>query len=273
MLDSTITELADRMIQFQFHERSKQLAHDILLAQNDAAMRGMGTSSSLVDIVYDICARDVELRALIVWQNLMRVLSHAGTVPSATLADELKQAVSKYESAIYVDPDDHLQAVARSAGFKPRESLMDARDRAVRKVYAEIDLFVLGLARCEQSQSNPSGAVYHFYSPVGAVQTGPNASAQVFQNVTTQDRETFLSALSLLRKALASVDRLPAHPKEEIVELVDEAEAEIKKSKPNNSKLLSTFMIIAQAIQTVGSLKPAYDALKAALLPLGIALP
>jgi hypothetical protein len=88
-----------------------------------------------------------------------------------------------------------------------------------------------------------------------------------------QDREALLSALSLARKALASVDRLPAHPKEEIVELVDEAEIEIKKPKPNNSKLLSTFMTIAQAIQTMGSLKPAYDALKAALLPLGIALP
>jgi hypothetical protein len=45
-----------------------QLMHDILLAQNDAAKRNMGTSSALVDIVYDICARDVELRALIVWQ-------------------------------------------------------------------------------------------------------------------------------------------------------------------------------------------------------------
>jgi len=273
MLDSTITELADRMIQLQFHERTKQLEHDILLAQADAAKRNMFTSSSHVDVVYDICERDVELRALIVWQNLMRVLSHAGTVPVATLADELKQAVSKYGSAICADSDDHLQAVARVAGFKPRQSLTAARDRAVRKVYAEIDLFVLGLARREQSQSHPSGAVYNFYSPVGAVQTGPNASAEVFQNVTTQDREAFSSALSLVRKALASVDRLPAHPKEEIVELVDEAETEIKKSKPNNSKLLSTFMVIAQAIQTVGSLKPAYDALKTALLPFGIALP
>jgi hypothetical protein len=49
-----------------------------------------------------------------------------------------------------------------------------------------------------------------------------------------QDREALLSALSLARKALASVDRLPAHPKEEIVELVDEAEIEIKKPKPND---------------------------------------
>jgi hypothetical protein len=98
-------------------------------------------------------------------------------------------------------------------------------------------------------------------------------SAQVFQNVTPQDREALLAAVELIKKGLATVDGLPAHLKDEIVELVDEAEIESRKAKPNNSKLLSTFMIIAQAIQAVGSLKPAYDALKAALLPLGISLP
>ena len=206
MLDSTITELADRMIQLQFDERTKQLSYDILLAQNDAAERGLGTSSALVDNVYDICARDVELRALIVWQNLMRVLSHVGIVPSTTLADDLKQAVSSYADGIYAEPHERFHTIVRNAGFEPRQSLADARERALRKVYAEIDLFVLGLARREQSQSKPAGTIYNFYSPVGAVQTGPNASAEVFQNITMQHREAFLTALSLVRDALAGVD-------------------------------------------------------------------
>jgi len=66
---------------------------------------------------------------------------------------------------------------------------------------------------------------------------------------------------------------LPAHPKEDIVELVDEGELETRKSKPNNSRLLSIFMTVATAIQAVGSLKPAYDALKAALIAFGVQLP
>jgi len=256
MLDPKIIELADTMIQLQFHERTKQLEHDILLVQNDAAMRGMGTSSPMVEVVYDLCARDVELRALIVWQNLMRVLSHAGTVPSATLADELKQAVSSYTKGIYVEPDERLHIVARNAGFEPWQSLMDARERAFTKVYAEIDLFVLGLTRRGESQSTSTGAVFNFYSPVGAVQTGPSANANVSQSINPQDREALVHALDIIKQGLDGVDRLPAHPKEEVIELVAEAQIEAGKPRPNGTKLQSISMGIATAIQTTDNRQP-----------------
>ena len=273
MLDPKVTDLADRMIEIQFGERDKQLERDILLIQNDAAMRGMGTSTAFVEALYDACARDVELRAHIVWNNLMKVLSRAGVVASPTLSADLKLAMSRYEQAIYAEPAERLSNNARAAGLQPRESLINAAAHAVHKVHAEIDLFVLGLEQQRQADKNRPEATFNFYSPVGAVQTGPNASAQVFQNITPQDREALLGAISLLRQELVSVTSLPACPKEEIVELVEEAEIETKKAKPNSSKLLGMFTVIAQAIQTVASLKPAYDALKAALLPFGVMLP
>lgn len=271
MLDTTITELADRMIQLQFHERTKQLDHDILLAQNDASTRGLGTSSAVIELVYNLCARDIELRALIVWQNLVRVFSQSGAQLSEMLATDLKQAVSRYNEAIFAEPHSRLEKLVDNIRIGYRPSLTETRSRALDKVNAEIDLFVLGLNRGNESQSSQSG--YVFNGPVGAVLTGPNSNANVFQTITQQDREALLAAVDLLKKGLASVDRLPAHPKEDIVELVQEAEVETRKSKPNNSRLLAIFMTVATAIQAVGSLKPAYDMLKTALIPFSVQLP
>ena len=81
MLDSKVTELADKMIQLQFHERTEQLDRDLQRTADEMRMNGMGTSGPHITAVHAHCARNVELRALIVWQNLLRVLSQAGVLP------------------------------------------------------------------------------------------------------------------------------------------------------------------------------------------------
>jgi len=273
MLEMKVTELAGRFIRLQFDERNKQLANEIARTQSDAAARGMGRSGAVVQLVYEHCARDMELRALIVWQNVSKVLSRSGVFLSDTLADDLKNEVAKYAEAIYLEPHNRYQDVVRNVGIGTAQPLTDARDKALAKVNAEIDLFVLGLQRQEEAKENRSAPIFHFHSPVGAVQTGPNASAQVFQNVSTQDREALLGAIDSLRQSLAGIETLPAHPKEEIVELVEEANNEARKPTPNSSRLRAVFSIIAEAVQTAASVKPAYDVLKSALIPFGIFLP
>lgn len=274
MLDPKVTQLVERFISLQFEERTKQLGQDISKSQNDAAIKGMGRSSVVVQLVYDHCARDIELRTLIVWQNLCKILSRAGFVLTDTLADDLKREVTKYADRIYLEPDKRYQDVVRTVGLRTTaQTLMNARDNALAKVSAEIDLFVLGLRRQQEAKETQCAPIFHFHSPVGTVQTGPNASAQVFQNMSTQDRELLLEAIVGLRQALDGIDRLPAHPKEEIIELVEEADKETTKPKPNSTKLRSIFTGIAEAVQTVASLKPAYDALKLSLIPFGIFLP
>src|SRR5437773_4385424 len=108
MLDPEITKLADELIQIQFHERTQQLGRDLQRISDEMIKHGMTTSSPHVKAVYDVCARDVELRALIAWQNLQRVLSHAGVVLSEPLASDLKESYSKYADAILTEPKSHL---------------------------------------------------------------------------------------------------------------------------------------------------------------------
>ncbi len=261
------------MVRVQFEERETQLGREILQEKYREAKSG-GPSSVTVERVYDLCAYDIEVRTLIIWQNLVRVLSQAGVVTSETLAQELKTVVRSYHSSIYNHPFQSLQAV--STNFAPRRALIDAIDRALMKVDAEIDLFALSLLRRAEAKDQQPGSpqpIFHFYSPVGAIQTGPGATANVVQNLAPQDKETLIKALDLVRDALSDVGELPGNPKGEIVELVEDAKSEASKSIPNQSRLRAILATVASAVQTVGSLQPAYQALKAALLPLGTILP
>jgi hypothetical protein len=136
VLDSKVTELADRFIHLQIEERKKQLASEIASTQSNAALNGMGRSGVVVQLVHEHCARDIELRALIVWHNLTKVLSRAGVVLSETLADDLKQEVAKYAEAIYLEPFNRFQAIVRNVGIGTAQPLTDARDTALARVNA-----------------------------------------------------------------------------------------------------------------------------------------
>jgi len=223
MLDSKIFQLADEFIQLQFHERSEQLANDLKMTAYEMIKHGMQSSGPHITAAHAHCVRDIELRALIVWQNLRKVLVHGGIPRSETLADDLKEAVSKYADAIFAESNSQLQRLVDKIGINYRPSLKEALDRALRKVNAEIELFVLESTTRKEAQTVQFSPGLVFNAPVGAVLTGPTATANVYQTMTQSDRDALLTAVDLLKRGLANVDQLPAHPKPEIIELVEEA--------------------------------------------------
>ena len=276
MLDNKVSDLVDRMTRVQFNERQGQLQHDIALAQSQMAARGLGRSGAIVQRVYELCSRDVEIRTLLIWQTLVRVLSQVGVRYLDDLARDLKQEIRKYLSSILDYPNDCLQKIVQQIGIGMATSLSDVREQALMKVDAEIDLFVLSLLRqteARQGKTESAGQIFNFYSPIGAIQTGPSATANVVMNLSPRDREALREALERVKEGLSIVEHLPGHPKEEVLDLVEEAKTEVGKPRPNGMRLGSVLMAVGTAIQTVGSLQPAYQALKAALLPLGIPLP
>ena len=185
--------------------------------------------------------------------------------------------MQKHASSIYSYPAGRLETTANQVGIKA-PPISYALERTMTKVSTEIDLFALnlvqraGTGKTQRQREGPQ-AVFNIYSPVGAIQTGSGATANIVQNLGSQDRDLLIKALELTKQALSSVDEIPGNPKEEVVELVEEAKTEVAKTKPNGVRLTSILTAIATAIQTAGSLQPAYQALKAALLPLGILLP
>lgn len=121
--------------------------------------------------------------------------------------------------------------------------------------------------------STRAASMFHFHSPVGVVQTGPGATASVVQALGAEHRGALLHALRLVGEALSAMKELPGSSKEEVLELVEEGRTEIQKPRPNGIRLGAVLSAVAAAIQTAGSLQPAYQALKTVLVRLGIPLP
>ena len=69
--------------------------------------------------------------------------------------------------------------------------------------------------REEAAKSGSQKNIYQFYSPVGAVQTGPNAIANVVQTLNAQDREVLLQALATIKQSLAVAEELAGYSKKE----------------------------------------------------------
>ena len=113
----------------------------------------------------------------------------------------------------------------------------------------------------------------YFYAPVASFQAGAGSIAAVNQTVSIGDRDALVKALDLVREAIQREQKVDTFNKEEVIELIDEGRAEAAKSKPNGMKLGSIMQTVSAAIQTVATLKSAYQTLKIALAPFGIQLP
>ena len=79
-------------------------------------------------------------------------------------------------------------------------------------------------------------------------------------------------ALDAVEKALGEAAHTP-FDRAEISEMIQESRSELDKPAPNVSRLRSLMLGIATTIQTMASLRPAYDAIKGGLALVGVTLP
>lgn len=73
----------------------------------------------------------------------------------------------------------------------------------------------------------------HFNAPVGVVQTGPQSSAHVTQNFGANTSDV----LALIREFRVSLESLPVDQQQEVMEVVDALEEEVKLPTPRKGKL------------------------------------
>jgi hypothetical protein len=85
-------------------------------------------------------------------------------------------------------------------------------------------------------------------------------------------KKEIAKALDAVEKALGEAAHVPFHSAE-ISEMVRESMSELDKPGPNVCRLRSLMVGVATSIQTVASLRPAYDAIKGGLALLGVTLP
>lgn len=114
--------------------------------------------------------------------------------------------------------------------------------------------------------------VNNFNAPVGAVQTGPGSTAHVQQQWINGETSELRAALAALREALERAPDVEPEARRELIVDVDSASTELQKERPNRGRLLRWLGGIGTVVGTIGSVQPAYEAVKALARALGLPL-
>lgn len=118
-------------------------------------------------------------------------------------------------------------------------------------------------------QSNPTPSMT-FNGPVGAVQTGDNAIANVTQSWSGENVAAVVKALADFKALLHTAPGLDADLRADLVKDVESASTEIAAPTPNTGRLTRWLGGVGAAVQTVGALQPAWEVVKVGLRSLGL---
>jgi hypothetical protein len=123
----------------------------------------------------------------------------------------------------------------------------------------------------EKNEQKGSGSVVINAQTIGAVVTGEHAVVRIKQDGDAVRR--LAEALSTIKDQVAVSPHVSDRARAELEEIALDAELELAKAEPNEKKLLMSFTVLGQAIQTLPDAKPAYDTIRGVLAPFGINLP
>lgn len=275
MLSPKLTERVNRLLDVQLRERRQILDSEIEAVKSMHNARGMLMSGAYVKCIQNICIRELEVRGVLAWQGLVRVMNLLGNEAHFEASSDLKTYL---QSRIHSSCEELTEILSGNLfGLVPLDSvpLTPARDHVIEKHEIEIDLFI-DAAETNQSASGKRASVtasYNFYGNVGSVQSGDGATANVVQNLGAEEREALIQALSLATDALNTAAGIAPSKRDELIAVVKEATEELDSATPNNTKLHSLLTVIGTTVQSLASAPGAYAALKTTLLPFGITLP
>jgi len=226
--------------------------------------------------LYKLLSRELEIRTVLSWEDMVRVHRVLGSKIAETLAKDFKEQLASYVQRAYDKLSMRLSQILEKAPPNVKLSLAEAFSLSIDKHNVEIDLYVDSLTIRSESLSATSPSMapqYNFYGNVGAVQTGSSSSANVIQNLGSEDRQALISALGTVKEQLLNIQDMTERKQGELKEIVEECILQSTSQSPNNTKLFGLLNILGITVQSIASAQPAYQALKTALMPLGIMLP
>ncbi len=275
MIPQLVVATARHAVEVAIDERRAIFNREVADLRAQFSIRGMGVSTPMLQAVKDRISAEFKIRAMMAWQIWARALA---TQHAIILADLRGRLTEEIETALRLDAlSSDLQqqylTVRNVVNWMgdPADLLPRMQQQAMDAVLVEIDFAIL-----EATKAQPAGAQtgdFHFYGPVGAVQTGPGASALVQQQFGAAERETIGRALEAVEHALPAAKELGAQDRQQLMELVVEARQDLEKPQPNPHRIRGTLTTIATSIQTLGAAAPAYALVKGALALMGVHIP
>lgn len=266
-------QLFRRLAAAEMHERRVQLPQSFAQAIGGLPA-GMHRSGRVGVVLMEVARRELRGRTDLVWQVLQTVLSAVGITLEASTAPSLKTLMLQ---AIERERSDIATAVAATwtTGLPTRSTAPlddEAREQGERMA-VNIDLLLESLRRRSTPPTTAAPIMYNFHGPIGAVMTAPGAAAYVTQTFGEPEVQLLQQALGAIAGAIPDAVDVPAQQRAELSDAVHTLTAELQRERPNAFTVRNMATGLATAIQTMGSLAPAYALLRSALLAIGITIP
>jgi hypothetical protein len=250
-------------IESEMAPREQSLGRALLDVQSRHVRNGTLGSSMAVQGYARAGCDEMAVRAESIWKAIHE--SHSSLVGLAepgTLQD-LREQVQRHVEAqerLVVGLCNERLGPARQLRQPQFQGLVDRdiRQRTAQLVAGidiKIQFYIDSLNR--KSAAVQGGATYNFHGSVGAVQTGANATANVQLNAG--DRDQLLAALDTLRQAIATNGEIADAQRGQTIEVVDAAAEALRAERPNPSMILALMNGVATTVQTVASLRPAWE--------------
>lgn len=272
MLAPEFSDRVSRLIQVRLEERRREFPRELIAIAHRLSARGLLKSSVHVQESQRAHERELEVRGILIWESIVRIHRTLGSSLAPILRDELKALFKAHLGPEFSELAASFEAGRVRSGMSMSADLAEAKARVFATHDVEIDLYVDSLGLTSES-APPVAASYNFYGNVGAVQTGAHAVANTVQNLGAEDVAALRSAIEQVREAIASAASVPDKQRAELLELATDVHEQLSRPDGNGTRMLATLNVLATAVQGIASAQPAYAAIRAALLPLGVTLP
>jgi len=271
MIDPEIRRLFIELFETTLRERRIALPQAVANVKEQAAAHGALLSGRTVVGVGEVYRYELKARGAMAWDLLQQVLSDVGLSPDPESMSIVKEILAAAIHAQYDELATGLNGEITLMRATRSPDLENELTNLKQDLRARVDLLAIRLAR--QRPAGAVGNVFNFHGHVGSVQTGPHSSATVTLNLAPPAVEQLRQALAEVRTAAATAPELTPDQRGEIVAVADEVTKELTLEKPNRLRLTQLAVGVALTIQTIASLQPAYQAVKAALGAIGVMLP
>ena len=268
MLNDELLHLAESRIHLELDDRRDFFQREIDHINADGAKRGEYGSGGHFGTIWLLIKREYEIRAMLIWQVLSRVLSkHIEIADNERLKDILESQLDKGSIDIVSNYNKTAEHISNLRVRLPIENL---RIRALDKVKSEIEISLLSVESCKKAGGMP--ATVNIYQPYGIVQTGAGSHAH-FIHIEPIELDEINRALNTVERYVQDAIDIESIERNQIVEFLCEVRGELTKKSPNVHRLRGSLMAIAAAVQTLGSAASAYQLLKGAAALIGVYIP
>lgn len=276
MLDQSIIDRISASITAYLSPRDRTLTDNLRAAASQLAARGMIGSGNTGAQFARIGADELTVRAKIIWNAIQRAHVASGAPLASETQTDLQKQIDQHVKthsfqvqALVNEVVPPLNGHIRSTIITHiQETITTGTHQILAQLAVEAGFYVDDLRR-QAAQPSPTAPVTIHAGHIGAVQTGAYAVAHI--SMTAQESARLTEALEKFRQALQASSEASAEQRTQGEEIAGELITAVKAGKPNGPKISGLLGGLATSVQTIASLRPAWELVRDAAIAAGIA--